>query len=94
MNTQLSAEWAVELDGLVHRYGDTEVLHGIDLTVATGEIFGFLGHNGAGKTTTIHVLTTLLTPASGSARVCGLDVVEQRLDVQRTIGYLPENVRL
>jgi ABC-2 type transport system ATP-binding protein len=89
-----SNEPAIELVSLVHRYGDVEVLHGIDLTVAAGEIFGFLGHNGAGKTTTIRVLTTLLAPASGSARVCGFDVVEQRLEVQRAIGYLPENVRL
>ena len=84
----------IEIESLVHRYGDAEVLHGIDLTVGAGEIFGFLGHNGAGKTTTIHVLTTLLKPASGSARVCGFDVVADRLNVQRNIGYLPENVRL
>ena len=84
----------IEIESLVHRYGDTEVLHGIDLTVGAGEIFGFLGHNGAGKTTTIHVLTTLIKPASGSARVCGFDVVADRLNVQRNIGYLPENVRL
>lgn len=84
----------IEIADLCHRYGETEVLHGIDLTVAEGEIFGFLGHNGAGKTTMIHVLTTLLAPASGSARVCGFDVVTQRLDVQRSLGYLPENVRL
>jgi ABC-2 type transport system ATP-binding protein len=84
----------VELEGLTHRYGDVEVLHGIDLQVEQGEIFGFLGHNGAGKTTTTHVLTTLITPTSGSARVAGLDVVRERLDVQRTIGYVPENVRL
>ncbi len=84
----------VEIDSLVHRYGDAEVLHGIDLNVEQGEIFGFLGHNGAGKTTTIHVLTTLITPTSGSARVCGFDVVDERLNVQRNIGYVPENVRL
>jgi len=84
----------IEIESLVHRYGETEVLHGIDLTVGEGEIFGFLGHNGAGKTTTIHILTTLITPESGSARVCGFDVVADRLDVQRNIGYLPENVRL
>ncbi len=84
----------IELDGLIHRYGDTTVLHGIELTVERGEIFGFLGHNGAGKTTTIHVLTTLLVPSGGKARVGGLDVVRDRLEVQRTIGYLPENVRL
>ena len=84
----------IELEGLIHRYGGTTVLHGIDLTVERGEIFGFLGHNGAGKTTTIHVLTTLLVPSGGTARVGGLDVVKDRLEVQRTIGYLPENVRL
>lgn len=84
----------IEIENLVHAYGDETVLHGIDLTVGRGEIFGFLGHNGAGKTTTIHVLTTLITPTAGSARVCGFDVVEERLGVQRSIGYLPENVRL
>ena len=84
----------VELENLRHSYGEVAVLHGIDLRIPEGEIFGFLGHNGAGKTTTIHVLTTLITPSSGTARVCGFDVVEQRLDVQRSIGYLPENVRL
>jgi len=87
-------EAIVELAGLRHSYGENEVLHGIDLAVQAGEIFGFLGHNGAGKTTTINVLTTLITPSSGSARVCGFDVVEDRLEVQRNLGYLPENVRL
>ncbi len=84
----------IEIENLGHSYDDTPVLHGIDLTVQQGEIFGFLGHNGAGKTTTIHVLTTLITPTSGTARVCGFDVVGQRLHVQRNLGYLPENVRL
>jgi ABC-type multidrug transport system ATPase subunit len=46
-------------------------------------VFGFLGHNGAGKTMTIHALTTLTTPASGSARVCGFDVVTDRLDTDK-----------
>lgn len=84
----------IEIEQLTHAYGSAAVLHGIDLTVRDGEIFGFLGHNGAGKTTTIHILTTLIAPTSGSARVCGFDVVGARLDVQRSIGYLPENVRL
>jgi ABC-2 type transport system ATP-binding protein len=86
--------WVIEIDDLHHDYGDREVLHGIDLTVETGAIFGFLGHNGAGKTTTLHILTTLLTPTSGSARVCGHDTVQERFEVQRVIGYVPENVRL
>jgi ABC-2 type transport system ATP-binding protein len=84
----------IDIERLVHAYGDHEVLHGIDLAVTEGEIFGFLGHNGAGKTTTINVLTTLIAPTSGAARACGFDVVEERLAVQRSIGYLPENVRL
>lgn len=89
-----SSTAAVQLDGLRLAYGETEVLRGIDLTVPAGEIFGFLGHNGAGKTTTVHVVTTLLRPTSGTARVCGHDVVTDRLSVQRSIGYLPEQVRL
>ena len=84
----------VEVSALRQSYGEAEVLHGIDFAIAEGEIFGFLGHNGAGKTTTIHVLTTLLKPSAGSARVCGFDVAQDPLNVQRNIGYLPENVRL
>lgn len=87
-------EPVVEIRGLSHSYGTKPVLHGIDLVIGSGEIFGFLGHNGAGKTTTLHILTTLIRPTSGTARVCGYDVVGERLQVQRSIGYLPENVRL
>lgn len=89
-----SVDPVIEIEALRLSYGETEVLHGIDLTVDDGEIFGFLGHNGAGKTTTINILTTLITPSGGAARVCGFDVVEDRLHVQRNLGYLPENVRL
>ncbi len=88
------ADPIIETERLGHHYGDAMALRGIDLTVHSGEVFGFLGHNGAGKTTTINVLTTLITPTSGTARVCGFDVVTERLQVQRVIGYLPENVRL
>lgn len=87
-------EPAIEVRELRHSYGRSEILRGIDLTVHRGEIFGFLGHNGAGKTTTITILTTLLKPTSGTARVCGYDVVSQRTDVTRCIGYLPSEVRL
>jgi ABC-2 type transport system ATP-binding protein len=89
-----SADGIISLDNLGHRYAQGPVLHGITLRIDEGEVFGFLGHNGAGKTTTIHALTTLITPTSGSASVCGFDLVTQRMDVQKRIGYLPESVRL
>jgi ABC-2 type transport system ATP-binding protein len=85
---------AIELQGLSHRYETDPVLRNIDLTIEAGEIFGFLGHNGAGKTTAINILTTLIRPTSGTARVCGFDVVTERRDVTRCIGYLPAEVRM
>ncbi len=85
---------AIELRGVRHTYEEVEVLHGIDLTIESGEVFGFLGHNGAGKTTAINILTTLVEPTGGTARVCGFDVVAERGDVTRCIGYLPSDVRL
>ena len=84
----------IELRGLSHRYDTDLVLRDIDLTIEAVEIFGFLGHNGAGKTTAINILTTLIEPTSGTARVCGYDVVTERRDVTRCIGYLPAEVRM
>lgn len=60
---------AIEMIGVQHSYDDAEVLRGIDLRIEPGEIFGFLGHNGAGKTTAMNILTTLIQPTSGTARV-------------------------
>lgn len=85
---------AIQLHALSHRYDTEPVLRDIDLTIEHGEIFGFLGHNGAGKTTAINILTTLITPTSGSAQVCGNDVVTQRGEVTACIGYLPAEVRM
>jgi ABC-2 type transport system ATP-binding protein len=66
---------AIEIEGLVKRFGDTTAVDGIDLTVRTGTVYGVLGPNGAGKTTTMRMLATLLRPDEGSARVFGHDVV-------------------
>ncbi|MEM1657916.1 MAG: ATP-binding cassette domain-containing protein [Candidatus Jordarchaeales archaeon] len=67
-------------------------LKGISFEVEEGEIFGFLGPNGAGKTTTVHILCTLTAPTSGSAKVCGFDVVERPDDVRRKIGFVPQDI--
>src|SRR6476660_6001706 len=76
----------IEAEQLVRRFKNVDAVNGIDLTVAPGEIYGFLGPNGAGKSTTVHMLTTLLPPTSGSARVAGYDIVKQGPQVRRAIG--------
>ena len=80
----------IAIDNLTKRYGEHIALDGLTLEVAAGEVFGFLGHNGAGKTTTQNILTTLLRPSSGSARVCGHDVVSDSMAARRRLGYVPE----
>ncbi|MCA1692103.1 MAG: ATP-binding cassette domain-containing protein, partial [Actinobacteria bacterium] len=79
---------AVEVADLSKRYepSGVEALSGISFAVAEGEIFGFLGRNGAGKSTTVRILTTLLHPTAGSARVRGMDVLEQPSAVRRVLG--------
>ncbi len=77
----------IEVEGLVKDFkGGVRAVDGIDLSVAPGEIYGFLGPNGAGKSTTVLVLTTLLPPTAGQARVAGLDVVHRGAEVRRAIG--------
>src|SRR5580765_4897148 len=76
----------IEAERLVRRFKGVDAVNGIDLTVAPGEIYGFLGPNGAGKSTTVHMLTTLLPPTSGTARVAGYDIVKQGPQVRRAIG--------
>ncbi len=81
------AEPAIEVEQLVREFRKgPRAVDGIDLAVAPGEIYGFLGPNGAGKSTTVLVLTTLLPPTSGSARVGGFDIVKQGAQVRASIG--------
>jgi ABC-2 type transport system ATP-binding protein len=70
------------------RRTEVRAVQNVDLTVGRGELFGLLGPNGAGKTTTIKLLNTLLIPTTGTARVCGYDVVRQTREVRRRIGYV------
>ncbi|MCP3981251.1 MAG: ATP-binding cassette domain-containing protein [bacterium] len=81
----------IEIRNLKKSYGEIEALRGISTSIPSGEIVGLLGQNGAGKTTTMKILVGYLLPSDGSAHVDGLDVVENPLEVQQKIGYLPEN---
>lgn len=82
----MNQDRTVVAENLERRFGDVHAVAGIDLSVASGEIFGFLGPNGAGKSTTVRMLTTLLKPTSGRAFVAGADVVSQPDEVRRSIG--------
>ena len=77
---------AIEAHGLTKRFGKTQALAGIDLTVEEGRVLGVLGPNGAGKTTAVRILATLLRPDTGTATVSGFDVVHQSKQVRQTIG--------
>lgn len=73
---------------------DVRAVDGVDLEISAGEIFGLLGPNGAGKTTTIKILVTLARPTSGTASVCGYDVVAEPQRVRECIGYVSQQVAL
>jgi daunorubicin resistance ABC transporter ATP-binding subunit len=77
---------AIEAEGLAKRFGATQALAGVDLSVPAGGILGLLGPNGAGKTTVVRILATLLRPDSGRARILGADVVTQPGEVRTRIG--------
>jgi ABC-2 type transport system ATP-binding protein len=80
-------EHGIQAQGLVREFkGGIRAVDGIDVAVAPGEIYGFLGPNGAGKSTTVHMLTTLLPPTAGTARVAGFDVVHEGARVRAAIG--------
>jgi daunorubicin resistance ABC transporter ATP-binding subunit len=90
----MSDTLAIEAIGLRKRYGETQALDGVDLGIAAGRVLGVLGPNGAGKTTSVRVLTTLLRPDSGSARVDGIDVLAQPQAVRSRIGVTGQSATL
>jgi ABC-2 type transport system ATP-binding protein len=82
----------LEIKALTRRFGAFTAVDALTLSVNAGEVFGLLGSNGAGKTTTIKMLTTLLPPSSGEARVAGFSITTQAVGVRRAIGYVPQAV--
>ena len=80
----------VEVVGLTRRFGTFTAVDDVSFAVAPGEIFGLIGANGAGKSTVIKMLTTLLPPSDGAARVAEFDIVREARDVRRHIGYVPQ----
>ena len=84
----------LEADNLVKKYGDHVAVAGVSFDVEEGEVFGLLGPNGAGKTTTISMLTGVLEPTSGTARIAGHDLLTEPRDVKRVNGLVPQDLAL
>jgi len=85
---------AIEVENLSKFYGPARGIEEVSFSVKKGEIMGFLGPNGSGKTTTMRILTCFFPPTSGTARICGSDILDDSFSVRQKIGYLPENVPL
>ena len=83
------SETPVVVEDVVKRYGEIAAVDHVSAEVRQGELFGFIGPDGAGKTTLFRILTTLLLPDSGSARVLGRDVIKDIWALRRDIGYMP-----
>ncbi|HTR98000.1 MAG TPA: ABC transporter ATP-binding protein [Candidatus Acidoferrales bacterium] len=88
------SEYAIETQDLTRTFGAQTAVDHLTLQVPEGSFYGFMGPNGAGKSTTINILTGLLAPSSGSARVLGFDVARQDLEVKRRIGVVPDGLHL
>jgi ABC-2 type transport system ATP-binding protein len=86
--------WAIDVRGLIKRYGKRTVVNGIALQVQTGKIVGFLGPNGSGKTTTIRMICGLLTPDAGSGTCLGLDLIQGAAAIKRQVGYMTQKFGL
>lgn len=82
---------SIEVKNITKIYGQQKALDNVSFNIATGEIVGFLGPNGAGKSTMMKILTGYIPQTEGSAKVCGLDIVSQSMEVRKLVGYLPES---
>jgi len=88
------SELMIEALNLTKRYGDVKALDDVSFEVKRGEVLGFLGPNGAGKTTTMKILTCFIAPTEGTARIGGVDIFDDSIEVRKQIGYLPESTPL
>src|ERR1700690_4358331 len=80
----------VEVENLTKRFGDFTAVDALNFAVEQGEVFGLLGPNGAGKSTLIRMLTTLVPPTAGTARVNGCDIIREPNSVRQSIGVIPQ----
>jgi ribosome-dependent ATPase len=87
-------DWAIEAAGLTRRFGDFTAVDGVSFRIGRGEIFGFLGSNGCGKTTTMKMLTGLLPPSAGSARLFGQAVDARNIETRKLVGYMSQSFSL
>src|ERR1700730_7272753 len=90
----MTAERVIDVRDLHKKYGARKVVDGLDLTVAAGEICGFLGANGSGKTTTIRMLCGLLTPDEGHGTCLGMDIIRDAHRICRQVGYMTQRFSL
>ena len=81
----------IEINHLVKKYGNKYAVNDISFPIKEGEIVGFLGPNGAGKTTTMNILTGYLSATSGSAKIAGIDILDNSIEAKKHIGFLPEH---
>ncbi len=88
--TGIAMGYAIQAENLTKTFGSVEALKGASFNVKENEIFGLIGHNGAGKTTTLRILSTLISPTNGSAKIFGYDVSRQPEKVRQIFSYLPE----
>jgi len=84
----------IEADCLSRSFGQTRAAENVSFKVKRGEILGFLGPNGAGKSTTLRMITGLLAPDEGTAKICGIDIASDPIAAKMKFGYLPESVPL
>src|ERR1700731_5471901 len=85
-----ATDYAIETTGLTRRFGDFVAVDNLTLKIPKGQLYGFLGLNGAGKTTTIRMLTTLLPPSAGTAKLWGHDVMKEPLAVRKLVGLVSD----